>query len=325
MQLHTKHRSRATSMRSMRRFLIGAVGWCIGSCLAASSANAAVAGAYAELPGVRLWYTDTGGDGEVLILLHANTGTSENWQPQNEAFAAAGYRVIAFDRRGWGKSIANPATGPQPGTVAEDLHSLVARLGIERFHLVGVAGGTFIALDYVAWQPERVLTLVAAASTGALTDAPEVAFRDRIAIPGIRELPAMYRELGSSYIGANPEGTKRWSEIEEHARQDDAPSQPLRTPNTYEKIAEIDTRVLVLAADADLLAPPGLMRQWSAHLQNGEWASVPDAGHSIAWEQPEIFNRSVLQFLKGCRGPSTRVLGADIQAEGTALLLCRVQ
>ena len=81
----------------------------------------------------------------------------------------------------------------------------------------------------------------------------------------------------------------------------------------------------MLAADADLLAPPGLMRQWSAHLQNGEWASVPDAGHSIAWEQPEIFNRSVLQFLQGCRGPSTRVLGTDIQAEGAALLLCRVQ
>jgi pimeloyl-ACP methyl ester carboxylesterase len=312
-------------MRHVGRLLIGTVWWCVGSCLAASSANAAVAGAYAELPGVRLWYTDTGGDGEVLILLHANTGTSENWEPQNEAFAAAGYRVIAFDRRGWGKSIANPATGPQPGTVAEDLHSLVVSLDIERYHLVGVAGGTFIALDYVAWHPERVLTLVAAASTGALTDAPEVAFRERIAIPGIRELPAMYRELGSSYIGSNPEGTKRWSEIEEHARQEGAPSQPLRTPNTYEKIAEIETRVLVLAADADLLAPPGLMRQWSAHLRNGEWASVPDAGHSIAWEQPEIFNRIVLQFLKGCRGPSTRALGSDIQAEGAALLLCRVQ
>jgi pimeloyl-ACP methyl ester carboxylesterase len=60
---------------------------------------------YAELPGVRLWYTDTGGDGQALILLHANTGTSANWAPQNADFAAAGYRVIAFDRRGWGQSV----------------------------------------------------------------------------------------------------------------------------------------------------------------------------------------------------------------------------
>jgi pimeloyl-ACP methyl ester carboxylesterase len=312
-------------MRLVGRLLSRAILCCAMSWLAASGLRAAVTGAHIDLPGVRLWYTDTGGDGQVLILLHANTGTSVNWDMQSEAFAAAGYRVIAFDRRGWGKSIANPATGPQPGTVAEDLHNLVESLDIERFHLVGVAGGTFIALDYVAWQPERVLTLVAAASTGALTDPPEVAFRERIAIPGIRELPAMYRELGSSYIGSNPEGTRRWSEIEEHARQEGAPSQPLRTPNTYAKIAQIETRVLVLAADADLLAPPGLMRQWSAHLRNGEWASVPDAGHSIAWEQPDIFNRIVLQFLQGCRGPSTRALGLDIQAEGSALSLCREQ
>jgi pimeloyl-ACP methyl ester carboxylesterase len=274
---------------------------------------------------VRLWYTDTGGTGAVMILLHANTGTSAVWAAQNETFSAAGYRVIAFDRRGWGRSLADRATGPQPGTVAEDLDHLMDELGIERFHLVGVAGGTFIALDYTAWRPERVLTLVAAASTGALTDAPEVAFRDRIAIPGIREHAARYRELSGSYIGANPEGTARWTEIEEHARQEGAPSQPLRTPNTYAKIAAIETRILVMAADADLLAPPGLMRQWSAHLTNGEWASVPDSGHSIAWEQPEIFSRNVLNFLRGCRGPSTRRLGVDIEAEGAALGTCSLR
>ena len=77
-----------------------------------------------------------------------------------------------------------------------------------------------------------------------------------------------------------------------------------------------------MAADADLLAPPGLMRQWSAHLPNGEWASVPDSGHSIAWEQPEIFNRNVLSFLAGCRGPSTGRLGEDIETEGAMLARC---
>jgi hypothetical protein len=64
------------------------------------------------------------------------------------------------------------------------------------------------------------------------------------------------------------------------------------------------------------------MRQWSAHLPNGEWASVPDSGHSIAWEQPELFNRNVLSFLRGCRGPSTRRLGLDIEAEGAMLARC---
>jgi pimeloyl-ACP methyl ester carboxylesterase len=72
-------------------------------------------GAHADLPGVKLWFTDSGGAGAPIVLLHPNTGTVEIWQPQIAAFAAAGYRVIAFDRKGWGKSLADPASGPQPG------------------------------------------------------------------------------------------------------------------------------------------------------------------------------------------------------------------
>ena len=78
---------------------------------APSGAGAQEAGAYAELPGVRLWFTDTGGTGVPVVLLHANTGTSAAWEPQVDAFARGGYRVIAFDRRGWGRSTAKPDTG----------------------------------------------------------------------------------------------------------------------------------------------------------------------------------------------------------------------
>ena len=125
-----------------------------------------------------------GADGPMVVLLHSNTGTSETWKPQIGPLSAAGYRVIAFDRRGWGKSLANPATGPQPGTIAEDLHMLVECLHIPRFHLVGIAGGTFAALDYVAAHPERVVSLVASASTASMQDPAEVAYRARITPPG---------------------------------------------------------------------------------------------------------------------------------------------
>ena len=83
-------------------------------------------------------------------------------------------------------------------------------------------------------------------------------------------------------------------EIEVHSQQAGAPAQPLRTPNTYAKLATVSMPVLVLAADADLLAPPSMMRAWAAHLQNYEFATVPESGHSIAWEQPEVFNEKVL-------------------------------
>jgi pimeloyl-ACP methyl ester carboxylesterase len=54
---------------------------------------------------------------------------------------------------------------------------------------------------------------------------------------------------------------------------------------------------LVIAGDADLLAPPALMRVWAAHLKDHEWADVPDAGHAMAWERPEVFNELVLGFV----------------------------
>jgi pimeloyl-ACP methyl ester carboxylesterase len=255
----------------------------------------------ASLPGVRLWFTDTGGAGEPIVLMHAITGTSESWESQIGAFSRAGYRVIAFDRRGWGRSQADPATGPQPGHASDDLQALADYLSLGRFHLVGVAGGGFVALDYAAFHPERLSSLVVGASTGSVSDKEIQDVIARVEIPGIRTLPAHYREVGASYRGANPEGTTRWLEIEEHARQRDAPTQPLRTPNTFVKLATITTRTLVVAADADLIAPPGLMKIWARHVKGAQWTTVPDAGHSIAWEQPAIFNDVVLKFLKGGR------------------------
>jgi pimeloyl-ACP methyl ester carboxylesterase len=256
-------------------------------------------GAYAELPGVKLWFTDSGGSGAPIVLLHPNTGTVEIWQPQIAAFAAAGYRVIAFDRKGWGKSLADPASGPQPGSIAGDLDALAGHLELGKFHLLGVAGGGFIALDYAAWRPDKIRSLIVGASTGSFEDKAIADFIARIAIPEIRKQSAHYREIGASYRGANPEGTSRWIEIDEHARQPGSGFQPpLRTPNTFAKIAAITAPALVIAADADLLAPPALMRIWAAHLRHHEWAVIHDAGHAVAWEQPGAFNDKVLDFLR---------------------------
>ena len=109
---------------------------------------------------MRLWYTDSGGSGVPVVLLHANTGNADGWQYNIPGLVEAGYRVIAFDRRGWGRSRANADSGAQPGTIAEDLHALMEYLKIDRFHLVGVAGGGFAAYDYALWHPERLRSLV---------------------------------------------------------------------------------------------------------------------------------------------------------------------
>ena len=54
---------------------------------------------YLFLPGVDLWYEDTGGSGTPVVLLHAASGTTECWVNQLPTFTAAGYRCISYDRR----------------------------------------------------------------------------------------------------------------------------------------------------------------------------------------------------------------------------------
>ncbi len=256
--------------------------------------------AYATLPGVRLWYVDTGGEGIPIVLLHANTGTSEAWREQINVFSLAGYRVIAFDRRGWGKSLADPLTGVQPSSVAQDLDALVDHLQLPCFHLLGIAGGGFVALDFAAWRPERLRGLVVAASNGQFNEPEMQAFSDRISIPGLTGNHELRRflEVGVSYRAENPEGFEQFVAIEHAARQINAPAQPMRTPNTFAKISTIQTKALILSGGADLLAPPSLMHFWARHLSHASYVNIPDGGHALNWERPKEFNEHVLCFLR---------------------------
>lgn len=263
----------------------------------ASPAAHADDGAFVELPNVRLWVTDTGGSGEPVVLLHANTGNSQSWQKQIPAFAQAGYRVIAIDRPGWGKSTVRE--GMQPASVAEDLDALADHLKLDRFHLLGVAGGGYISLDYAAWRPQRLRSLVLGATGLGLTgDAEAAAFRKGAEIPGFDRQPPEVREMSPSYRGLNPAGVARWKEIQAHSKQPGAVDLPLQTPNTDDKIAAITTPTLVIAGDVDLTTPSGAIRLWAKHLKAYDWLLISEAGHSVAWEQPEAFNQGVLAFLR---------------------------
>jgi pimeloyl-ACP methyl ester carboxylesterase len=253
---------------------------------------------YAELPGVHLWYHDTGGTGAPVIFLHAASGTSESWVYQVPAFAAAGYRCITYDRRGWGRSQPAP-TGKQPGNVSDDLHGLAEHLDLERFHLVATAAGGIGGIDYALLHPERVLSLVVANSIGGIQDSAYLEVQHRLRPPEIQALPVELRELGPSYRGMDPEGTRRWIDIERTTRPQGThgPGQPPRHPITYARLETMRVPVLVLVGDADLLSPPALMRLLAAHIPQCQFVTVPEAGHAAFWEQPELWNRLVLAFL----------------------------
>ena len=253
----------------------------------------------AQLPGVRLWYTDTGGGGVPVVFVHAATGSSRVWEYQLPAFTAAGYRVVAYDRRGFGRSVIDPS-GAQPGTGADDLLALMNHLKIDRFHLVGTAAGGFVAWDFAVSFPQRLRSLVVANSIGGVQDEDYLELGRRLRpAPQFNALPPDFRELGPSYRASNPRGTERWLELERTSRPEGAPppAQTMRNRITFALLEKITLPTLLLTGDADLYAPPAVLRLFAARIKNSESVIVPEAGHSAYWEQPEVFNRAVLGFI----------------------------
>ena len=109
-------------------------------------------------------------------------------------------------------------------------------------------------------------------------------------------LPPEFRELGPSYRAANPQGTQRWMELEHASRAEGPPppAQTLRNRITFSVLEGIKVPTLLLTGDADLYAPPAVLRLFAARIKTSQSVIVPEAGHSSVLEQPEIFNRSVL-------------------------------
>jgi len=202
------------------------------------------------------------------------------WENQIPAFTSLGYRFIAYDRRAEGSAV-------------EDLEALAKHLLLDRFHLVGTAAGGIVAVDYALSHPQRLRSLVVANSIVGVQDEDYVAMSRRLRpLPEFNALPAEVRELGPSYRAANPEGTKRWSELAQHVA-----SLPTRNKITFAALETIKTPTLLLTGDADLYTPPPVLRLLAARFPNCASLVIAECGHSAFWEQPEQFNRAVLDFI----------------------------
>ncbi len=248
-----------------------------------------------DVDGVRLWYRDTGGDGVPVVLLHPYTGSALIWGYQQPELVRAGYRVIAYSRRGHYGSDAGPED--DPGTSADDLHALVNHLQLDAFHLVGSAAGGFIVPDYAISYPDRLLSITIATSTGGAQDAQYAQVFATIRTPEIVALPHWTKELGPSYRAANPEGTRAWIDLE-HSSAHTILRPPAKNALQWDEYEAIDLPVLLIGADADIYMPPAMLRELAARLSNVEVVMLSESGHSGYWEQPEAFNQALIGFLQ---------------------------
>jgi pimeloyl-ACP methyl ester carboxylesterase len=251
-----------------------------------------------DVPGARLAYLDTGGSGIPVILLHAGTGSARVWEHQLPAFTSAGCRVIAYDRRGFGRTVTT--SGGPVSTAAGDLEALAAHLRLDRVHLVGTAAGGIVAIDYALSFPARLRSLVIANSIVGVQDEDYLELGRRLRPKPFNDLPADFRELGPAYRAANPAGTERWLALERASRAPGPPqeAQPPKNAITFTALATIKTPTLLITGDADLYAPPPAMDLVAKRISGAETLAIRAAGHSAYWEQPETFNEAVLAFIR---------------------------
>lgn len=250
-----------------------------------------------DVGGCRLWYWDTGGAGQPVVFLHAGSQSGAGWGYQQPVFAGAGFRAIGYSRRGcWRSEAGDPG---RPGVAAEDLHRLLDHLGIGKAHVVAMALGAFYALDFALLHPQRVRTLTIVSSYLGI-DASETAYAEanaRLRPPSFDALPVEFKELHPSYRAANPDGVQAWLALSRQARSGPPVVARRPFPMTWERVEGIRHPTLLMTGDGDLYTPPALLRMQAQHLPHAELAVIQEAGHCANWEQPEAFNRIVLDFL----------------------------
>lgn len=251
-----------------------------------------------EVPGGHIWYWDTGGEGPAVVLVHAASGSAESWPYQQPVLARAGYRVIAYSRRGHFNSSSFDEEDAPVG--AEDLDAVVNHLGIEKFHLVSAALGGYYATDYALLHPERVMSSVVISGFMAIRDPGYLALTGQLRPPEFDALPTYFKELSPSYRAINPEGLASWREIEGRARRADSGYRH-RVANeiTWSRLATLSPRTLLVTGTSDLYMPPPVLRMIADHINKCSMMVIPEVGHSANWESPSVFNAALLRFLKG--------------------------
>lgn len=251
----------------------------------------------ADLGNVKLWYWDTGGTGDVIVLLHPGSGSSEFYAYQQPAFAKSGFRVISYSRRGQFRS--ELGQDLNSSFAADDLLHLLSYLKVDQCHLVGNALGGYVALDFVISHPGRVRSLVLACSMMGISE-PDFTAALRAGRPeSFATKSTEERELGPTYRSSCAAGVLEWKTRHERAGRS-APTR-LRNKITWPVLAGLRVPILLIAGDDDPYLPPAALRLVADRLPDSRISTIPQAGHAVQWERPDTFNRVVLEFVRSVK------------------------
>ncbi|HMK29168.1 MAG TPA: alpha/beta hydrolase [Terriglobales bacterium] len=270
---------------------------------------------------IELYYEDHGA-GKPVILIHGYPLSGASWEKQLPVLLDAGYRVITYDRRGFGKS-SQPTSGYNYDTFAEDLHKLVTHLKLNNFALVGFSMGGGEVARYIGKYGSKGVTKAVFISSVPpfllkIADNPEGV--DGSVFEGIQKAVAadryaFFAEFFKNFYNTDVLLGKRVSEQTVQASWNvaagaSATASLACVPTWHEdfrdNLARVDVPALVIHGDADRIVPLAASGARTAKLVKGARLVVVNEGpHCISWTHAEQVNRELLDFL-GKEKASTR-------------------
>jgi non-heme chloroperoxidase len=262
---------------------------------------------------IELYYEDHG-SGQPVVLIHGYPLSGASWEKQVPVLLGAGYRVITYDRRGFGKS-SQPTVGYNYDTFAEDLHKLVTQLKLRDFTLAGFSmGGGEVARYFGKYGSKGVSKAVIISGVPPYllktADNPEgvnASVFDGIqtAIAGDRY--AFFTGFFQNFYNTDVFLGKRVSEQAVQANWNIAAGAsaaaslacvPTWHEDFREDLARIDVPTLVIHGDADRILPITATGLRTAKLIKGtRMVVVKDGPHCIPWTHAEDVNAALLSFL----------------------------
>ncbi|HVA23332.1 MAG TPA: 3-oxoadipate enol-lactonase [Chloroflexota bacterium] len=244
----------------------------------------------------------TAGSGPWLVLAHCLGGSLGVWQHQLDALARSAH-VVAYDARGHGGS-GHPAGEYGVSDLADDLVRLMDEVGIERASVVGLSMGGMMAQHLAADHADRVDRLVLADTTSHYEGEAVSTWQQRAATAraqGLEPLAnaTMERWFTAAFRQDRPDEVRRIRDI---FTANDAEGYALAVGalsrfDVRPQLGRIKAPTLVITGDQDAACPPDLGRHIASSVQHGRFELLPSASHVSCVEQPDAFNRLVLDFL----------------------------
>ena len=241
------------------------------------------------------------GAGDALLFLHGLGSCGQDWLLQTPSFCSR-FRVIAPDLHG---QTDKPRKRVSITQMTADVACLLDELGVKRTHIVGLSMGGCVAQQLALDDPARVrsLTLVntfARFDSGAPGNALPLALR--MGVLGVLGLPAQARFVAARMFPKPEQAQLRILAAERIASNDLATYTRLilaiRAFDVTHRLREIACPTLVIAGDRDSTVPLRAKQFLAQHIRGARFEMIADSGHATPIDQPEVFNRLVLDFVE---------------------------